>query len=95
MSHQERSRGDTTEQQNGGIDWEARLYAPWTSTNANKWVAHSEEELTLRHCGYWVSLRGMPETTDASQTVLLPKQQQFNVEALQAIMARIGAGDLP
>ena len=60
------------------------------------WVNHSEQELALRNCGYWMSLRGFPATTNTtSETVHLPRLNQFNVAALQQIMARIGNGQLP
>jgi hypothetical protein len=60
------------------------------------WLAHSEEELLMRHCAYWMSLRGMGETDNQENiTVHLPRNNQFTVEALTGIMVRIGAGGLP
>jgi hypothetical protein len=60
------------------------------------WLGHSEAEIALRRCGYWVSLRGLPPSeNDTSQTVEIPRAQQFTVESLQAIMQRIGQGGLP
>jgi len=35
-----------------------------------EWLVHSEEQLAMRHCGYWVSLRGMaqvPNDTDSGK----------------------------
>lgn len=62
----------------------------------NDWLGHSEAEMALRRCGYWVSLRGLPPSeNDTSQTVEIPRTQQFTVESLQAIMQRIGQGGLP
>src|ERR1700674_2784154 len=31
--------------------------------NLEEWVTQTEEQLAMRRCGYWVSLRGMEETT--------------------------------
>jgi hypothetical protein len=60
------------------------------------WLRHSEAELALRRCGYWVSLRGQPASTNATgQTVRVPRPQSFTVQALQALMQRIGSGVLP
>jgi hypothetical protein len=60
------------------------------------WLRQSEEELALRHCGYWVSLRARPETTNVTTvTIDLPRSQVFLVAALQALMTRISAGDVP
>lgn len=60
------------------------------------WLHQSEQELALRHCGYWVSLRGHPETeNEASVTVDIPRNQVFSVSALLSIMARIEGESLP
>jgi hypothetical protein len=56
-----------------------------------EWTAHTERDLTLRHCAYWTSLRGLPETTNAhTTTVLIPRQNLFSVAGLTSIMDRIG-----
>lgn len=60
------------------------------------WLLHSESELALRRCGYWLSLRSMPASANATgQTVQMNRGQQFNVPSLQAIMERISNGGLP
>jgi hypothetical protein len=60
------------------------------------WISHTENELLLRHCGYWYSLRGMPATVNAETvTVNIPRTQVFNVASLNAIMQRIANGGLP
>lgn len=44
----------------------------------------------MRRCGYWLSLKGQPETTNTdSVTVYLPRQQIFTVLAVQNIMQQI------
>src|ERR1700719_251740 len=38
------------------------------------WLAHSEEELAMRRCGYWLSLVGLRDTTSTTTvTVHLPR----------------------
>lgn len=45
-----------------------------------------------RYCGYWVSLKGQPETDNTtSKTIHIPRQQVFSVDALREIMRRIAA----
>lgn len=58
--------------------------------NLDERIAHSEAELSLWRCGYWVSLCGEPETTNtATVTVRLPRTQTLTLQALQAMMRRI------
>jgi hypothetical protein len=55
------------------------------------WLTHSEEELVMKHCGYWMSLRGRDASNNIeSVTVHLPRNNTFTVQALQEIMTRIG-----
>jgi Domain of unknown function (DUF4365) len=62
----------------------------------SEWLRHSEEELALRHCGYWVSLRGEPPVQNRETiTVSLPRSQQLTPEAVQQIMKRINDGEAP
>lgn len=63
---------------------------------ADDWLGHSETELCMRRCGYWVSLRGKPATTNTKNIkISIPRQNQFTVQALQAIMQRLSQGQLP
>ncbi|MEM6404911.1 MAG: DUF4365 domain-containing protein [Cyanobacteria bacterium P01_D01_bin.116] len=58
--------------------------------NPQEWVNQSEEELCLRRCGYWLSLKGQPETQNVeSVTVYLPRQQLFTADAVKNIMEQI------
>lgn len=55
-----------------------------------KWLQQSEDLLAMYHCGYWMSLRGMPPTdNESSVTVKVPRNQMFSVEALEQIMQDI------
>lgn len=62
---------------------------------AEEWLSHSEEELILRHCGYWLSLAGQPERENTKTvTVHLPREQRFNPEALHTLMNQANRGAL-
>lgn len=64
--------------------------------NPTDWLKQSFFELCLRQCGYWVSLREMPPTTNAvNVTVTIPRTNQFTVAALQSIMLGISQGVQP
>ncbi|MEW6496995.1 MAG: DUF4365 domain-containing protein [Cyanobacteriota bacterium] len=65
------------------------------SENVNEWLRQSEEELCLRRCGYWVSLRGEPETRNKETvTVYLPRKNVFTANALKTLMQGIGTGEI-
>ena len=50
----------------------------------------------MRHCGYWRSLRGLPDTTnETTVTVEVPRSRIFKAESLRTIMDRIGMGGVP
>lgn len=64
--------------------------------DAQKWLTHSEDELVLRKCAYWQSLRRAPATGNSSGvTVYLPKVQRFTPEALTEIASRLSRCDYP
>lgn len=64
--------------------------------DAQDWLNHSEEELALRKCAYWQSLRGAPATTNSSgATVYLSKTQMFTPQALTDLAARLSHPDFP
>jgi hypothetical protein len=55
------------------------------------WLRQTEEDLTLRRCAYWRSLRGMGESRAlAKVSIRLPRQNLLSVEGLQALMERAG-----
>jgi len=65
-------------------------------SNADKWLSHSEDELILRRCAYWVSLRGAPPTdNDTGVTVKIPKAQTLTPDDLAALAARLSRRDIP
>lgn len=53
------------------------------------WVNQTDEELCLRHCSYWLSLRGEPATSNQNTvTVHLPMGNVFNGAHLADLMQR-------
>jgi hypothetical protein len=62
----------------------------------DEYLAQTEKQLSLRRCGYWVSLRGLPASENQTRkSVQIPRTQRFTVKSLQEIMQRISEGDLP
>ena len=60
------------------------------------WTGQTEQELCLRHCGYWHSLAGMPDTENTATVRLhIPRAQIFSVDFLKETMRRIAAGERP
>lgn len=67
------------------------------------WLEQSEDRLSMKRCGYWLSLRGEEDTENsasvtvnsASVTVKLPRYQKFTVDSLKAIMEQIANGETP
>lgn len=51
------------------------------------WLLQTPEQLALKHCGYWVSLLGQPDTGNTETvTVSVPLDQVLSVEALSMLM---------
>ena len=60
------------------------------------WLSQSSDELLVRHCAYWFSLRGAePVTATSGVRINLPRSQVFSVEAVRAILARLRQGEEP
>ena len=61
--------------------------------SVQEWLAQSEHVLSLRHCAYWVSLKGMqPSVNATSRTVHISRKNLFDVQALQTMMTKIADG---
>lgn len=64
--------------------------------NFDDWLNHSHEQLLLRRCAYWVSLKGAAPSDNAkSQTVYLPKNQPLNPHTLHTLAQRCLTRDFP
>ncbi|HAO19086.1 MAG TPA: hypothetical protein DCQ37_00425 [Desulfobacteraceae bacterium] len=56
-------------------------------TDAAQWLQQTEEQLAIKRCAWWVSLRGAPDTENTSGvTIYLPRNQVFNSQGLREIM---------
>ncbi len=52
------------------------------------WLSHSADELVLRKCGYWASLRSQSERdNESSVNIDLPNDQLFTPDALSSLLA--------
>ncbi|TAJ78856.1 MAG: DUF4365 domain-containing protein [Gallionellaceae bacterium] len=43
--------------------------------DAQNWLSHSEEELALRKCAYWQSLRGAPQPIAVARRCICPRHR--------------------
>ncbi|MBM4778402.1 MAG: DUF4365 domain-containing protein [Archangiaceae bacterium] len=60
------------------------------------WATASPEQLVLRQCAWWLSLRGANDSqNDATQRVWVAKKNVFSMTALEAIMTKIRLGGFP
>lgn len=60
------------------------------------WVVATAEDLRLRRCGYWTSLRGRGPTDNAEKKrIFLSREALFHVAPLRNIMQRLCDGELP
>lgn len=58
-----------------------------------QWLSLTEDELVLRNCAYWMSLRGRPSVdNESSVTVHLPRSQVFDESQLRVLMMRAESG---
>jgi hypothetical protein len=78
------------------VDIARILVVLFLPANVQEWLNHSEEELALRKCAYWQSLRGAPATVNGTgATVYLPKAQTFTSQALGDLAMRLSHRDFP
>lgn len=62
--------------------------------NEGDWVAVDEESTILKHCGYWISLKGNSQSVNTSTVrIRIPKAQMFTESTLNVIMEQIKNGD--
>ena len=60
------------------------------------WLKHGVEDLVLRRCAYWTSLRGAPAlTTKSGTTIDLPKLNVLSPENLSSLVAAISRDETP
>jgi hypothetical protein len=60
------------------------------------WLQMTDDQGTLRHCAYWISLAGRSATNYADKVpVDIPRERRLSVRALEEIMERIATGGAP
>lgn len=60
------------------------------------WLTVTDEEMCLRHCAYWVSLRDEPRVSnETDKTVYVPTANIFDQYQLSSMLSRIEQGGLP
>lgn len=64
-------------------------------SDPEEWLEATHDQLTLRHCCYWVNLRGADPSSAARPTFRASKDNIFDDVALCGIMQRIGQGGQP
>jgi hypothetical protein len=60
--------------------------------NVETWLEFTPQELILRKCCYWTSLKGAAPPVGDNVTVYFPEKNIFNVEQLRKILAEISKG---
>lgn len=64
--------------------------------DVSRWIEDAPEQMALRRCAYWLSLRGAAQSENMkAQRVHVPRSQRFTVDALRQMMNRLGDGGLP
>ncbi len=62
--------------------------------NADEWLAHTADQLLLKRCAYWCSLRGAADTgNETGQTVYLPQTNVVSVSGLRDLMTRVARNE--
>jgi hypothetical protein len=62
-------------------------------SDISEWLNISEEETLMKKCGYWISLKGWPETNNnRTITIDIPRSNLFTPSALKSIMNTIVQG---
>ncbi|MBF0891726.1 DUF4365 domain-containing protein [Gluconobacter sp. LMG 1744] len=61
--------------------------------NREDWINLSSDQLVIRHCAYWMSLRGYPDCENATgQTIYIPTTNRFHIQSLRLLMDRSRSG---
>lgn len=56
----------------------------------DEWLTQTEEQLILRYCAYWISLRGATDTAnETTKTVVLPRVNLISPDTLRSMMHKI------
>ena len=71
------------------------LIVVYMPDSTDEWITYQDESIQLYRNAFWVSLRGMPETSNKSSiTIDIPSQHRFCAAALNEIMDKIAKGEV-
>jgi len=74
--------------------WPRLLIVVVLPSDDTDWLVHSEDELRMRRCGYWLSLAGQLATMNRrTVTVRIPQLQVLSSSQLRELMARANRGE--
>lgn len=60
------------------------------------WLSQTSEELVLRRCGFWLSLRGAPSVDSETTTrIAIPRANVFSPEVVRSMMQLVNRGEWP
>lgn len=61
----------------------------------NLWLSGDCNELKLRKCAYWLSLKGAPEIeNETNKTVYIPEANFFGLDSLKVLMTKASKGEV-
>jgi hypothetical protein len=71
------------------------LIVVYIPKDLTRWTDMTEDGNILRHCAYWISLKGKASTTNKETvTIPIPRENLLTPQSLQAIMQRIADKEL-
>jgi len=69
------------------------LVVHFLPNNIADWLAIDEEQLLLKKCAYWVSLRGAPDPERTGKMIHIPQRQRFDTANLRHIFATLSRNE--
>ena len=73
----------------GQVPAKADLIVVLVPSHLKDWIDQTAQRLSLLRCGYWVSLRDLPESSNKSGvTIEIPRTQLFSVSALASLLPK-------
>lgn len=63
------------------------LFVLVVPANCEDWLIHQSTSSTLKHCGYWLSLRSMPTVNNTTSVTLnIPRSQRLTSQSMLYLM---------
>ena len=65
-------------------------------TDIDTWLHQSDDQTSIKYCGYWTSIRGKSRVTNTtSVSVHLPQANRLTPDGLRTLMQTIASGGAP